>query len=651
MYSVWGELLHQFSIGREAEGGIVECKIWGSGAVCLTGDNQFIAISNLTDPSLIKSRRLAFSGLTDRPQSWVVIEPDHSASQSPEVLAATDHGSVLSISFNSTKDLGISQGPFTKMAVSPNGKLLACFTKDGILWVVSSDFSKNLSQFDTQSKVDPEQMVWCGADSVVLYWDSILLMIGPYAEYFNYSFDEPVQLIAECDGVRILSNHTCEFLQRVPDVVEDIFKIGSTASSAILYDAMDHFEKKSPKADENIRSIKNELLEAVNACTEAAGHEISHAVQRSLLKAASFGKSFLDFYDPAPFVEMCQTLRILNAVQHFEIGIPVTIQQYKMLGPWGLVEKLMNQHEHLLAIKLCEYLKIKSDRVLVHWACTKVMAKKTMLADSDICNMIVDKLSHVPGISYAEIASTAYKAGKTELATKLLDYEPRGADQVPLLLSMRQDEVALSKAIESGDTDLVYLVVLHIKRSKSPQEFFRIIKNKVVALDLLISYCKQQDIQLLNDIYTQLGQIQEAANLSVMEAYAETDTDKCVDTLQSAYNLYSEAKDVFTSKATEEQIKLLMLQKELESSLGGKYVGDSISECLFKLIKLDQSKRVAKIRSDFKVPDKRFWWLKIKALASVAGIHIHIYIHHLHFIDWMNLEKFAKEKKSPIGYG
>jgi hypothetical protein len=36
----------------------------------------------------------------------------------------------------------------------------------------------------------------------------------------------------------------------------------------------------------------------------------------------------------------------------------------------------------------------------------------------------------------------------------LLDYEPRAADQVPLLMSMQEDELALIKAIESGDTDL-----------------------------------------------------------------------------------------------------------------------------------------------------------------------------------------------------
>lgn len=34
--------------------------------------------------------------------------------------------------------------------------------------------------------------------------------------------------------------------------------------------------------------------------------------------------------------------------------------------------------------------------------------------------------------------------------------------QVPLLLSIGEEDTALTKATESGDTDLVYLVLLHI---------------------------------------------------------------------------------------------------------------------------------------------------------------------------------------------
>ena len=68
--------------------------------------------------------------------------------------------------------------------------------------------------------------------------------------------------------------------------------------------------------------------------------------------------------------------------------------------------------------------------------------------------MIFDKLSEKPGISYAEVAKEAFKVGRIKLATKLLEYEPFAADQVPLLLSMQQDELALKKSIDSCDTDL-----------------------------------------------------------------------------------------------------------------------------------------------------------------------------------------------------
>lgn len=57
-----------------------------------------------------------------------------------------------------------------------------------------------------------------------------------------------------------------------------------------LFGYMCMMQKKSPKADENIRSIKSELAEAVDACIEAAGFEFSYNVQRMLLKVCSVGK-------------------------------------------------------------------------------------------------------------------------------------------------------------------------------------------------------------------------------------------------------------------------------------------------------------------------------------------------------------------------
>lgn len=37
---------------------------------------------------------------------------------------------------------------------------------------------------------------------------------------------------------------------------------------------------------------------------------------------------------------------------------------------------------------------------------------------------------------------------------QLLDHETRASDQVPLLLTMKEDKLALVKAVDSGDTDL-----------------------------------------------------------------------------------------------------------------------------------------------------------------------------------------------------
>lgn len=38
--------------------------------------------------------------------------------------------------------------------------------------------------------------------------------------------------------------------------------------------------------------------------------------------------------------------------------------------------------------------------------------------------------------------------------SQLLDFEARSGEQVPLLLKMKRSQLALSKAVESGDTDL-----------------------------------------------------------------------------------------------------------------------------------------------------------------------------------------------------
>lgn len=118
-----------------------------------------------------------------------------------------------------------------------------------------------------------------------------------------------------------------------------MFRPGSDHPAAVLYDALDYFERKSPKADEAIRSIRPDLARAVDVCTDAAGREWDTTYQERLLRvsccsvfkadmqAAQFGRAFLDLYNPNDFVTMAQTLKVLNAVRFYEIGIPITYDE------------------------------------------------------------------------------------------------------------------------------------------------------------------------------------------------------------------------------------------------------------------------------------------------------------------------------------
>jgi hypothetical protein len=109
----------------------------------------------------------------------------------------------------------------------------------------------------------------------------------------------------------------------------------------------------------------------------------------------------------------------------------------------------------------------------------------------------------------------------------------------------------------------------------------------------------------------------------------------------------------------EESARLLTLQQQLEKEDNGKitFFGLSVNETIRTCLLNGMSKRAEKIRSDFKVPEKRYcvcvitisftqfgqplsllryWHLKLQALTATR--------------DFEGLETFAKSKRSPIGY-
>ena len=113
------------------------------------------------------------------------------------------------------------------------------------------------------------------------------------------------------------------------------------------------------------------------------------------------------------------------------------------------------------------------------------------------------------------IKAPAYDEGRGKLATELLEHEPRAGKQVPLLLNVGEESIALDKAIESGDTDLVFFVLLSLKKKIPLSSFFRTINSRPVASAIVEASAIDQDQELLKDLYYQDDRRLDGANLLI----------------------------------------------------------------------------------------------------------------------------------------
>ncbi|KEZ45344.1 Uncharacterized protein SAPIO_CDS2157 [Scedosporium apiospermum] len=631
-YDLQGDFT-QFSLGHGSDNyGVHSCRFYDHGMVAMLTNNALITVSSYAEPR----PKLLASVPEGEVHSWGIIPPAYTLSRSVEVLLSIKE-TVYLVDSTECEDRFLDIGPFSHISVSPDGKLVALYTKSGKAHVVSSDFQERLVEHDSNSKIPPKHVEWCGRDAVIAWEDEVHIVgQGDTSAPFIYDTNR-VHVISEHDGARIITNAFCEFIQQVPRDTYQVFGLFSESSPAsILLDAITQLEAQSPKADDYIQLIRGNLTEAVGTCINAAGREFNVHWQKQLLKAASFGKSVLDLYNSDDFVDMCETLRVLNAVRYFEIGMPLSYEQYQRLTPENLIKRLTNRHEYLLALRIAGYLKLPTDRIYVHWASTKVRVGSE--DDDTICRLVVEKLAGKAGVSFEEIAQAAYDEGRGRLATELLNHEPRAGRQVPLLLSMEEDELALDKAIESGDSDLILSVLLELKKKLPLASFFRVTNNRPAATALVeASAAREGDNTLLKDLYYQDDRRVEGADVFIRESLVQPDARTASDKLALAAKLLSESRDTnFELRALKEATMLLRAQESFDRDLTDTFTGLSVNETMFKLIKLGYYGKAKKIQSEFKVPDRVAWWIRLRALVAKR--------------DWDEIAEVAKTKRSPIGW-
>jgi len=247
-------------------------------------------------------------------------------------------------------------------------------------------------------------------------------------------------------------------------------------------------------------------------CINASKFESKADVAIQLMKAASYGKSFLQPNQIPNNViqEVCKNLRVLNQLR--EQKRVLTYAQFEALSEEGLLIILLRYNMHYLAYEIYNYLK-KSQKfrvqIYTHWACCRVESEDE---EETVCRDIRNKLSNEKGVSFTEIAHKAIDLGKTDLALRLLEYEPSLAKKVPLLLwmgttesskSMKFFSKALQEAELSKDPNLLCLVIQRIRASERLTEFeiFELFSSTVEARSALISYYRIFDYATLIRYY------------------------------------------------------------------------------------------------------------------------------------------------------
>ncbi|XP_063994060.1 vacuolar protein sorting-associated protein 16 homolog [Diachasmimorpha longicaudata] len=644
IYDLFGVFQSTFSLGNGVKSTkVIDCRFFttvsGTGIAVLTSTNVIYLVNNITEP---KVRQLSDIPKLGGPiDSWLVIRHERQS----QVIVANQNGVYMvnhvsktppPIPFSSLFNAKVTN--IRAMALSASHQHIALLGDSGHLWMGSSDLKNKYREVQINVSDVATSMSWCGVEAVICVVNTTMTIAGRSGDTIAYSYDSPLHLISEVDGVRIISGSSHEMIQKVPNVVQKVFRINSTDPASYLLEASRQFQKRSHKADSYIDLIKEKLDSAIKDCVNAASHEFDPDTQKLLMRAAKFGKGFSKTLNPERYVTMCRILRVLNAVRHPAIGIPLTFTQLDMLTPQVLLDRLVLRRHYYLSIQIARHLKMPEmdgeSRILAHWACYKV--KQTVLDKEHIAEEIAAKLGYAPGVSYAEIAEKAADCGRKQLAIKLIDYEPRAQLQVPLLLKLGIEQAALNKAVESGNTDLVYTVILYFQGNMPLANFEMSIKHCPLAMSLYVKYCQNHNREALLNIYVMHDDFYEQALWYVKESYNPKNIQTREALLKNAQEKFKTGRFDMNAALTEEQVKLLKHQRSLQDTLKEQIVGKPLHDTVKLLLLQNEIKLAENLRSEYKIPDRRYWWLRIQCLAE-KGM-------------WSDLEKLSKGKKSPFGY-
>ncbi|XP_065313717.1 vacuolar protein sorting-associated protein 16 homolog isoform X2 [Gordionus sp. m RMFG-2023] len=361
------------------------------------------------------------------------------------------------------------------------------------------------------------------------------------------------------------------------------------------------------------------------------------------------------------------------------------------LGVGIILERIMERKQFSVSIEIAEFMSSDylfnntTSYILGKWACYK--AKQLQLSDIDLAKIISSKLGPTPGIPYSKIAHQALQAGRPELARLLSDFENNINDKIELLLEIGDFDRALNQIClfknddtpnpqilnfniidRVSDAELIYIIFLKAIKysdhflSSSPtalnkQNFLMglILKTSIPINNIYAKFCKvvyfkpkinhqvkigvfrmnfDLNMPLLKFFSKKEDNNKMALNL-LYDSFNEMDMLQKITKLKKVKLLFTKDFNEFYAKQIDDQILLLTEFPKFKELLPANYCNLSIYDVEEYLI-INKNKFSEDLRRTFKLSEKRYYWMKLNALAKIN--------------EWKEIEKFDKEKRSPLGY-
>ncbi|KAA0146283.1 hypothetical protein FNF29_08154 [Cafeteria roenbergensis] len=177
------------------------------------------------------------------------------------------------------------------------------------------------------------------------------------------------------------------------------------------------------------------------------------------------------------------------------------------------------------------------------------------------------------------------------------------------------------------------------------ERLFALLSGRPQALAMAEEQLSEDDPVMLQQLLEGAGRFRRAAQESLRLAGRETRFSRRLRELGNAVAILTRGIDggdrslTGLRTAVQNQMELLSAQVKLEQSFDApmRFVGRSLADTLLELLRLegDGSDRAKALAARLKVPDSRFWYLRIEALAAARAFD--------------ELAALAA-KRSPVGY-